>query len=430
MKKLLYILAPLILGLSACTEDKCEREITYETQIPVYQSWEELRTPIQAENPRVLENMGKIYFKDSFVFISEPNEGIHVIDMSSVANPEKIAFIPIPGNKDMAVKGDMLYADSYTDLVVIDISSPEDAFEAGRMESLYPHYSYFMGIITDPEQGVVIDYKTETITQTYDCDEHYGIYYDGYADGGVDFIDSATDGGFEGGDAVSVGGGTTGNTGVGGSFARFTIKNNRLYAVSDRDLLTVDIENVSTPNLLTTTPVGWNIETLFPYEQSLFMGSQAGMFIYSINNPNTPDYIAEFQHARACDPVVVDEDIAYVTLRDGTECEGFANQVDVIDVNDLFNPELIQSKELFHPMGIGVDNGVLFVCDDEEGLKIFDCSNPYEELTLVAHHPEFQAYDVIPKNGLLIMIGADGLFLYNYKNANDITLVGSILKGN
>ncbi len=420
--------------LTSCVKDKCEREISYETQVPVYMSWEEIRTPVEATEPRTLESMGKIYFKDSYILISEPNVGIHIVDSSNPSDPQKVSFIPIPGNKDMAVKGNFLYADSYTDLVVIDISDLTSAFEIGRMEDLYPSYSHFMGLITDPENGVVIDYNTEVITDIVDCDDYYN-YYNG---GGTDdfWLDSsATDAGFWEGDVNTVSGGTGtdggsgGGTGVGGSFARFTVKGDYLYAVSDRDLITIDISTANEPDMLSSNYVGWNIETLFPYEENLFMGSQAGMFIYNVQNPDNPSFVSEFQHARACDPVAVDEDYAYVTLRDGSECEGFVNQLDVIDVTNISNPELIQSKEMHHPMGVGVDNGALFVCDDDEGLKIFNCSDPYGEIPMIAQHRDYQAFDVIPYNGMLIMIGADGLFLYNYKNANDVTLIGSILKG-
>lgn len=423
MKKYIYLLFSALIVLSSCTKDKCERTITYETQVPIYQSWEELRVPIEAEAAQTLKNMGKIYFKDNYIFVNEVNEGIHVVDNADPTNPQKIAFIPIPGNKDMAIKGNLLYADSYTDLVVIDVSSPTTASEVGRMNGLYPDYSWFMGITTDAEKGIVIGYETQIVTETVDCNDGGFWYHDDV------LINVSVDQSTVGSIVPTGGGGVTATgTGVGGSFARFTVKGDYLYAVSDSELITVDISDGNNPAVENNVQVGWNIETIFPYENSLFMGSQAGMFIYSIAQPNTPIFLSEFEHARACDPVAVDNDIAYVTLRDGSECEGFLNQVDVINVESLVDPFLIASEEMFHPMGVGVDNGVLFICDDTEGLKIYDCSEP-DDLRLIAHHPQYQAFDVIPRLGMLIMIGADGLYLYNYKNANDITLMGSIEEG-
>jgi len=42
-------------------------------------------------------------------------EGIHIIDNSTITNPKFVSFIKIPGNYDIAVKGSVLYADSYID---------------------------------------------------------------------------------------------------------------------------------------------------------------------------------------------------------------------------------------------------------------------------------------------------------------------------
>ncbi len=425
MKNLLYLFTTCLLVFSSCTKDKCEKTITYETQVPIYQSWEELRVPIEAQSPRTLINMGKIYFKNSYILINEINEGIHVVNNADPTNPTKVSFIPIPGNKDMAIKDNLLYADSYTDLVVIDVADVENAKEVGRTENLYPEWSWFMGLETHAENGVIIGYESQIVTEVVDCSNSWGGWYED----DLVLVDSSVgnqSGGFSGGETAGI---TGAGSGTGGSFARFTIKNNHLYAVSDSELISVDISEGNSPQIANRTPVGWNIETIFPYNESLFMGSQAGMFIYSIANPSNPDYTSDFEHARACDPVVVDEDIAYVTLRDGNECAGFVNQLDVINVESLQNPWLIQSKPMHHPMGLGVDNGVLFICDDDEGLKIFDCSNPEAEFEMLAHYPEYQAYDVISYLGMLIMIGSDGLYIYNYKNSNDITLMGSIEKG-
>ena len=52
------------------------------------------------------------------------DKGIHILDNTTPANPKNVAFIDIPGNMDLAVKGDILYADLYTDLVTLDISNP------------------------------------------------------------------------------------------------------------------------------------------------------------------------------------------------------------------------------------------------------------------------------------------------------------------
>ena len=123
MKNLtLLISGILLLLLSSCIQDKCDQSVTYITLTPEYISFEDFRNlPITSEAARDLEAPGKMYFYNDVIFISELNEGIHVIDNSNPANPQRVSFITIPGNRDLAVKGNLLYADAYVDLLIIDI---------------------------------------------------------------------------------------------------------------------------------------------------------------------------------------------------------------------------------------------------------------------------------------------------------------------
>ena len=43
------------------------------------------------------------------------------------------------------------------------------------------------------------------------------------------------------------------------------------------------------------------------------------MFIYDNTNPQAPYFLSRFQHAEACDPVFVEGDYAYVTLRESVQ---------------------------------------------------------------------------------------------------------------
>ena len=65
------------------------------------------------------------------------------------------------------------------------------------------------------------------------------------------------------------------------------------------------------------------------------------MHIYSITEPESPNFVSTYQHVVSCDPVVVDDEYAYVTLRTGTTCAGWQNQLEVIDIQTLSNPQLV-----------------------------------------------------------------------------------------
>ena len=104
------------------------------------------------------------------------------------------------------------------------------------------------------------------------------------------------------------------------------------------------------------------------------MVPRTGLFIYDISNGAAPVNEGQFMHARACDPVVADNDYAYVTLRSGTFCSGIDNELDVINIQYSF-PSLVKIYPMTNPHGLSKDGNLLFVCDGKDGLKIYDASH-------------------------------------------------------
>jgi hypothetical protein len=112
-------------------------------------------------------------------------------------------------------------------------------------------------------------------------------------------------------------------------------------------------------------------------------------------------------------------------LRTGTNCGGNQNQLDIIDIKDLSNPKLIKSYPMQGPLGLGLDKNILFICDGNAGLKIFDVEKP-KDFMLLDWKSDINTYDVIPLGKSLLMIGADGLFQYDYANPKDLKLLSKI----
>ena len=202
-----------------------------------------------------------------------------------------------------------------------------------------------------------------------------------------------------------------GATGQGGSLARFAIQGDHLYTVDRNDLHVYDVSDVNQPRKVNQVTVGAQIETIFPRQENLFIGSQSGMFIYDIEQPTQPRFLSNYVHVVACDPVVADERYAYVTLRSiNNVCGNFTNQLDIVDITDLSNPFLHRTYPMTHPKGLGVDGNELFVCDD--GLKVFDITNV--DSLVQKYHFRIEANDVIPYRDHLMVIGDDGLYQYRY----------------
>ena len=169
MKRLSF-LATALVGLSmltSCIKDKCTQTVTYMKDIPVYRSYEEIRQPIKTEAARTLQNPGKIYLYADYVLINELNEGVHVIDNSDPANPQPISFIKIAGNVDIAMKGSVLYADNYTDLLAIDMSNPNSVSVLKRVENIFP----ILGVNPENSEEVLVRYDQEEVTEELACGE-------------------------------------------------------------------------------------------------------------------------------------------------------------------------------------------------------------------------------------------------------------------
>lgn len=113
------------------------------THEPLYLSWQEFRTSVEVMPPQEIKKRGKIYIKESSLYINEPNKGIHIFDNSDPENPVPKCFLSIPGNTDIAIKGSYLYADSFVDLLVFALTMhPEDIILVNRVKDVFPYDAY------------------------------------------------------------------------------------------------------------------------------------------------------------------------------------------------------------------------------------------------------------------------------------------------
>ena len=416
---ILTIFAFTAIFISSC-EDSTFRE--YRGYAPVYMSYNDLRASVATKQNVDLENPGKIYYKDNYIFIVEELKGIHVFDNTDPASPVKKVFINLPGVVDISISDHFLYADSYVDLVILDVENIDNIREAGRVKDILPYTvppvdEDFPMAYVDEERGVVIDWDLKTIKEKIHNEPYpWPIYYKG----GIAFMDAMNSSGASSGVSGS-------GTGFGGSMARFGIKENVLYIVDSNTLKVFDITSRTKPFNMGDFYPGWNIETMFLTENNMFLGTTTGMVIFDISNPLIPSLKTFFNHARSCDPVVVDDTIAYVTLRSGTTCGGTVNCLDVVNIKKINSPSIVATFAMTNPHGLGKKGDLLFVCDGDAGLKIYDASDPKTVgHRLVYTYANINTYDVIPVGDLLVMVGDDGLYQYDYSDIRNISLLSKI----
>ncbi len=419
MKKLLFLFNLVLITLTSC-EDRVTETVTYKINEPIFMSTETFRNSVKVSpQPQTIVNYGKMCFYQGYLYISESEKGIHIIDNRDATNPQKIGFIELLGNADLSIRNGLLYADSYIDLVWFEISNPALPALKGRLENVFnnalPRMDNFFGYdyqmtSAGGNDSVVVGWKlkerTEEVTHYNGGGGWWGrpeIMYDG-----------AT--------STAKGGSTTG---VSGSMSRFTIYNDNLYAVINNAMTIFDLSNEQPKKAGENIYIGGNVETIFSYKDNMFMGTPTGMIIYSVTDPLKPVYQSSIQHVFGCDPVVVDNDLAYVTVHSGNTCGQNANELIIINVSDVKSPKPVVTYTMTNPKGLGIDNGKLFLCDD--GLKIYNITTPETLMSnRLVHFSGMDGYDVIPFSNTLMMIASDGLYQYDYSNVNQIKQISKI----
>ncbi len=407
---LAILFAALPIGFSACIKDQCKKTHTYTLFKPIYKTKAEVIGNIKSNAPRELENTGKFYIYGNYIFLNEVDKGVHIIDNTNPSQPRNIGFIDIPGSLDLAVKGNILYADMYRDLVAVDISNPSNAVLKKTVENIFPERVYPNGFYAD-NNGIIVDWKKVDTTVTESCEK---TSWSPLRD--VLTFSSA---------GPQAGTSATSPVGMGGSTARFTIVNNYMYAVDRHTLKSVSISNAADPVMAGSINAGWDIETIYPFKNKLFLGSMGGMFIFDITNPVTPVSQGSFNHARACDPVVADDNFAYITLRSGTNCGPTSNELNIVNIQNLQSPALLKTYPMTRPQGLSKDNNLLFICDGTSGVKVYNATDVLN-LQLIKTISGIDPADVIAWNNIAIVVAKDGLYQYDYTDINNIRLLSKI----
>ncbi|MEO0571385.1 MAG: hypothetical protein AAF039_06740 [Bacteroidota bacterium] len=408
-KNALLILSFLTVILFSCENNDNEEDGEFADFLvarPITMTQAEFANSVAIIDPTPIDESGKIYAYQDYIFVNDKYKGVHVIDNTNPESPQKISFIKIAGNVDISVKDDFLYADSLTDLIVLDISNINNIQMVNRLEGVlrdnvvWPAAEIFEWEDIDYENEILVGWETTVERRRIE-----DVQIDFFAE------DLAT-------------ANESGNTGQGGSLARFKIVGDYLYAVDSHSINVFDISNLETPQDLEDVYAGFDIETIFNRGEHLFLGSMRGMYIYSISNPATPTFLSEFEHGTACDPVVVDENHAYVTLRGGNFCGATESGLYIVDISIIERPELKVIYPMDEPYGLGIKDDKLFVCDGNSGLKVYDKS-AVPDLPQLNHFKDIVTFDVIPMEEQLLMVG-DGI-LYQYEYLDDqIELISSL----
>jgi len=176
--QLLFCLLVLVSIFSSCNDREDTQKVF--ALVPIYGTFNDIDALISAEPPEPLKQVGKIYTYDNFLFINEYSKGIHVYDNADPTNPIPLQFIRIPGNVDIAIKNQIVYADLGTGLATIDIhdlSAPtltnfDQEYLNKKWQQRPPSHlihsfpsSKIYFECPDPSKGMIIYWETQEIPQ-------------------------------------------------------------------------------------------------------------------------------------------------------------------------------------------------------------------------------------------------------------------------
>lgn len=303
------------------------------------------------------------YLYDSLLFVSDMNKGISIYSVENPNLPVYKSTIFLDGNSGMAVKGNVVYANSFQSILAFRLN---DDFT----------YDTLSVIVNKVQCGVQYIHHRRGF---FDC----GCFSDPVAN-----------------DAKG--------TGTGGSYAKFAVIDTFLYYIDDSRLITVDISNPEKITELSDTYIDWSVETLFPIGKYIFIGGPRGMYVLDISNPEKPVKITTFEHFKAYDPVVVSGNIAYITLRGGKVNNENRNVLLSVDISDIRNPVLKDEVNISTPYGLTVKDSLLYVSNGINGMSLFNVTVP-DSLRLVKFFQQPETKDFIWIENLLYIMGFNNI---------------------
>ena len=398
--------------------------------VPQYETTAQLAAKVTVESPKDYAEAGKIVTYQNYIFINKPNEGVHVVDNSNPAAPVNLHFINIPGSLDLTIIDDHLYSDMFSALVVFDISdvTQPDLIEDFTVEEIFYYnpyrtldtairlgesFAYTQYESIDDSRGIVTGWEVEIRQEPLEEQIMYLRLED------TAIAETASSDQVNGFNEVS----------IAGSMTRFLPIDRYLYTINFNELVLFSIGDNYQPTRFARLDTGTQAETLFQLNDLLFVGSTTGMLMYDVTSPSNPNYLNSIEHFRSCDPVVADENYAYVTLRGGTNCFTETNELQIIDIRTPEELSVVARQLMFNPHGLAIHEDYLLVCDGTAGLKVVDVTNRNEPEILSTDNIPF-AYDIIVDFPSAIVVGEGVLYQYDLSNLPEIVKTNELVLTN
>lgn len=161
-------MASFTIFFCACEKDT-DKPGLVDAYVPIYGNKAALKNVTQ-QPAQPIVNGGKIATIGNYLFQVEEGNGIHVINISNPAAPQKLSFIKIPLCSEVTLRGNFLYSNNVTDLVVLDLSNINNITLASRIENAFPalqaQYPSQVGVYfecPDVSKGQIIGWELKKV---------------------------------------------------------------------------------------------------------------------------------------------------------------------------------------------------------------------------------------------------------------------------
>lgn len=417
MKKIVYF-SSLIFLAASCVKTKGEISMTYEKATAVYGDLDSIRSlPLLIEKQELVKPRN-FHIGSNYVLVSEANKGIHIYDNTDMQNPQRLSFIQLPFLRDFYVKDNYLYVANVYDLVKIDITNVYNPTLVSRAENV------FWEALENDKGQQLLGFKYETATDKYKINSAEAKEIKKAGKLHIDFLKNVIP-------ISSIPTYFTGsNSNSKGTLNKIAVEYGHIYIIEENIMHVVS--NNSVFKEVSTVKIDDNSETIYGTNNRLYLGSMTSMRIYNANNASSPVEMSCVEHHESCDPVLPRADVAYYTLR-STENEGCngkgENTLNIVDISNENKPVELESIEMDSPYGLCFANNYLFVGEGQNGLKIYDATNP-KKLKHKFDIANLVAYDIMihPNNpNIIILSNSTGIEEYQIDwNSFTLNSVGKL----
>ncbi len=378
-----------------------------------------------------------LYVSGEFVYITAGQDGLYIISIADVENPQLISTFDTPGSANhVCVRDNIAYvADMEEGLRIIDVSDPENPVELSDFEINEPavyvevkdDYAYITEyeFCDDDGRGCVRIVNISDPRNPFDVDILRIVGHDLKIQGDRLYC---------GGDIVDIS--NPENPEIIGSFAImaqiFDIAGDLVYTTCEARFLVINVEDPEDPVMLGNYRV-WHPEDAAVDGEHIFVGIDGFLHAYNLSDPTRPRLtgsleISSHNMAMGGDHLVVS---GYSTVRvvDVSnpanltllgECSVHSSTLDIdatnqyayvatredglliVDITDPENPEVVSAYECGYAYSVKISGNYAFVGVREDGLNIVDISDPYEPVRVAS--PDCGATDIFISDTLAFIV--------------------------